>query len=370
MCNFNKKASFMNKQKRRNMNNFKKIGVTALAGSLAAVSANAIELAVTGETTVSYITNTSDKTSAIGGQGIGTSTAIYFNGSGELENGFTVSTFSALEDGAATSLSSSQLNLGMGSLGTITFAQAGGTNANGIDDVTPKVAEEAWDQASGSVLQGFGSSTNSGSVAYKSSAFEVEGFALSFGVDYDPQAGAGNPDHDAVTAGTSGVGSGTALVVKATSDLGLTLGAGVEEIQGDGPNNSDRGNVTGYALYSMGPVSVGLQMYYLDNGSMTGADQVNDNLGGGAADYSGEAYSIAFAVNDDLSVGYQVVDETKESQSAVASTNREITSISAAYTTGGMTVSVQTTDTDNYAMAAAGSEVNSENIQVTLSFAF
>ena len=72
------------------MNNFKKIGLTALAGSLAAVSANAVELSVSGETTVSYLSNTSSKVNTIGGQTIGTSTGITFSGSGELENGWTV----------------------------------------------------------------------------------------------------------------------------------------------------------------------------------------------------------------------------------------------------------------------------------------
>ena len=43
------------------MKNIKKIGLTALAGSLAAVSANAAELSVSGETTVSYISNTAAK---------------------------------------------------------------------------------------------------------------------------------------------------------------------------------------------------------------------------------------------------------------------------------------------------------------------
>ena len=73
------------------MNNFKKIGLTALAGSLAAVSANAVELSVSGETTVSYISNTAAKVGTIGGQSIGTSTGITFSGSGELENGWAVS---------------------------------------------------------------------------------------------------------------------------------------------------------------------------------------------------------------------------------------------------------------------------------------
>lgn len=345
------------------MNNIKKIGLTALAGSLAAVSANAIELSVTGETTVSYVNNTADKTSAIGGQGIGTSTGIYFNGSGELENGFTVSTFSALEDGAATSLSSSQLNLTMGSMGTVTFAQAGGTTANAIDDVTPKVAEEAWDQGY-SVLQSFGSKTNSGAIAYKSAPVEVEGFTMTFGLDYDPAAGAAGSDHDAVATKDTKYGSGNAMVVKLVSPLGITLGAGRELVNGQ-PDNPDLENLTAYALYSMGPVSLGYQGYYLDNGSSDAQSPAGNHR-----DYSGAAYSVAFNVNDDLSVGYQVVDETREAQSGTLSADREITSITAAYSTGGMTVSVQQTDTDNRGFAVAGSEINVENVQVTLSFAF
>ena len=97
----------MNKQKGENMNNLKKIGLTALAGSLAAVSANAIEMSVSGATSVSY-TSSSTATAAAGAQGpggqaIGVDTTIMFNGSGELENGFTVSSYAALDDGRAVS---------------------------------------------------------------------------------------------------------------------------------------------------------------------------------------------------------------------------------------------------------------------------
>ena len=247
-------------------------------------------------------------------------------------------------------------------MGTVTFAQAGGTTANAIDDVTPKVAEEAWDQGY-SVLQSFGSKTNSGAIAYKSAPVEVEGFTMTFGLDYDPAAGAKGSDHDAVATKDTKYGSGNAMVVKLTSPLGITLGAGRELVNGQ-PDNPDLENLTAYALYSMGPVSLGYQGYYLDNGSTDG------HTTGSSADYSGAAYSVAFNVNDDLSIGYQVVDETQEGKSATLSADREITSITAAYSTGGMTVSVQQTDTDNRGFAVAGSEINVENVQVTLSFAF
>ena len=355
----------MNKQKRRNMNNFKKIGLTALAGSLVAVSANAIEMSVTGNTSVSYTSNSASKTSAVGGSAIGVNTGIAFNGSGELENGFTVSTFAALDDGRANTLSSSQLTLGMGSLGTVVFAQQFGTAANGIDDVTPKVHEEAFDQAAGSVLQNFGRATAEGAVTYKSPTVEVEGVSVSFAVDYDPASNSASDDHDGTTGKTLGEGSGTAVVVKVASDLGLTVGAGIEQISGDA-KYQDRENVTAYALYSMGPVSVGYQAYYMDNGDGT----ANTDVTTATADYSGASYSIAFNVNDNLSLSYGEISETKEEASATLASDRDITSITAAYSAGGMTVAIQQTDTDNYTMAAAASALDVENTHVTLSFAF
>ena len=51
----------------------------------------------------------------------------------------------------------------------------------------------------------------------------------------------------------------------------------------------------------MGPVSVGYQGYYLDNGT------VSANGTATGADYSGDAVGIAFNVNDQVSVGYQKV---------------------------------------------------------------
>jgi outer membrane protein OmpU len=349
------------------MNNFKKIGLTALAGSLAAVSANAIELSVSGETTVSYVSNTAEKRNTIGGQTIGTSTGITFSGSGELENGWTVSSSNILNDGDANALSSSQLNVTMGSMGTITFAKAAGTNVNAIDDVTPKAAEEAWDQAAGSVLQGVGSSTNSGAVAYKSPSIDAGmGLAVSFGVDYDPAAGGAGNDHDAVAAKDSDLGSGTGVVVKLAHDSGLTIGAGMENINSNS-GGFERENVTAYALYSMGPVSVGYQGYYLDFGSDHKATAAEAATG---ADYSGDAIGVAFNVNDQLSLSYQKVSEDKEAKTSTKSVTRDIKSISAAYSAGGMTMSIQQTDTDNSTMAAAGSELDVEAVQVTLSFAF
>ena len=363
-----KRVLFMKKQKGENMNNLKKIGLTALAGSLVAVSANAIEMSVSGATSVSY-TSSSTATAAAGAQGpggqaIGVDTTIMFNGSGELENGFTVSSYAALDDGRANTLSSSQLTLGMGSLGTVVFAQQFGTAANGIDDMTPRVKEEAFDQAGGSVLQGFGRSTAEGAVTYKSPSVDVAGLSLSFGVDYDPAAGNASDDHDGVTDKTAGgAGSGTGAVVKIASDMGLTVGAGREVISGQG-KAGDKENVTGYALYTMGPVSVGYQTYYLDQGT-----PATGGIAAGA-DYDGDAMSVVFNVNDNLSIGYGEVEETKMKSAGAIATTRDISSFTAAYSAGGMAFTIQQTETDNYALAAAADARNTESTHITLAFAF
>jgi hypothetical protein len=293
-----------------------------------------------------------------------------FNGSGELENGFTVSTYAALEDGRANALSSSQLTLGMGSLGTVVFAQQFGPAANGIDDMTPRVKEEMWDQAGGSVLQSFGRSTAEGAVTYKSPSFDIAGLSISAAVDYDPAANLATDDHDAAAAkAADAAGSGTGLVIKIASDLGLTVGAGQEVISGQGAD-SDKENLTAYALYTMGPVSVGYQAYYLDNG------QAAPGKTASSPDYDGEAMSVVFNVNDNLSIGYGEVKETRGTVAgvlAVAATptrDRDISSLTAAYSAGGMAFTIQQTETDNFALAAAASARNTESTHITLAFAF
>ena len=72
------------------MNNFKKIGLTALAGSLVATSAFAGELTVTGSAgiNVSNITGTADTST---GKDWSMPNSVYLTGNTELDNGMTVS---------------------------------------------------------------------------------------------------------------------------------------------------------------------------------------------------------------------------------------------------------------------------------------
>jgi outer membrane protein OmpU len=69
------------------MNNIKKVGLTALAGSLAAISANAAEMTVSGASVLTY---TSEGATEVTGNSWGMKTNLGFTASGEV-NGYTVS---------------------------------------------------------------------------------------------------------------------------------------------------------------------------------------------------------------------------------------------------------------------------------------
>ena len=122
------------------MNNIKKIGLTALAGSLAAVSANAAEMSVSGATLLTY---TSEDGTEVTGNPYGMKTNLAFTASGDV-NGYTVSYYQASVDQFG-GMSSARLSVDMGDMGTIAFDQGSGSGLGTIDDVTPTAAEEIWD---------------------------------------------------------------------------------------------------------------------------------------------------------------------------------------------------------------------------------
>ena len=71
------------------MNNFKKIGMTALAASLVSTSVFAGEMAVTGSAAINFENYSSSEMSSTKSFSMGNQ--LTFSGSGELDNGMTVS---------------------------------------------------------------------------------------------------------------------------------------------------------------------------------------------------------------------------------------------------------------------------------------
>ena len=122
------------------MNTFKKIGLTALGTSLVAGSAYAGEITASGDAGYTF---SSEQIGVRSNEGYGYNHDITFSGSGELDNGYTVSTVMILTETAG--LSSSAVSLTMGGLGTITIGDGIGGVGGGFDAVTPFAYEENHD---------------------------------------------------------------------------------------------------------------------------------------------------------------------------------------------------------------------------------
>ena len=129
------------------MNKLTKIGVSALAGSLALTAANAAEVSMSGGVAV-YVTNVDDNGGASFFQGDSITASV----SGETDGGMTVSASWELDSDNPTNSSydNRTLSFGNDSIGTFSFAGHGGTSVMGMwDDVMPTAYEEPWDITSG-----------------------------------------------------------------------------------------------------------------------------------------------------------------------------------------------------------------------------
>ena len=341
------------------MNNIKKIGLSALAGSLAMVSANAIEYSMSGGMVATYTTADSvGGLEAESGKGIGSATDLVFTASGELDNGFTVDYLMGINTDSALSNSSSQMTIGMGSLGTIQYNNVAGSKANGIDDVMPAAYNETWDGLSTGVAGDnpsfFGKDTASGSVDYRIPTQEIEGITINASATYDPQATIGAASKGGVAA--SNPGSGTAYTLQLAHESGLEFGAGLEDLDtANATNSASTSRSTGYVKYAFGGVSVGYQMSYQDSGTQATADLESDMLG------------IAYTMGD-LTVSYGESNVDAKSIGATANNvDVELQSIQAAYVMGAMTISAALSETDGSGHVATDTY---EQSTLAVSFAF
>ena len=121
------------------MNTFKKVGLTALAGSLIATSAFAGSMSVTGSAGISY----GNSSNYDRGNTWSSGDSLNFSGSGELDNGMVVTTKQEIDGGT---LDDRSVVIEMPDMGTLTFhAHGGGTAMSSVDDVMPTAYGESWD---------------------------------------------------------------------------------------------------------------------------------------------------------------------------------------------------------------------------------
>ena len=338
--------------------NIKKIGLTALAGSLVATTAFAGELSLSGSAKFSYksMDGTNERVGAsTGTTGTGMDTASPFamdqeitaSGSAELDNGMTVSVSHGLATGGSGS-DTSTLTLDMGDMGKLAYSDtdiSGGLKA--LDDITPTAYEEA-DHGSGSGLGDLDLNGSENVIAYNTT---VSGMTIS--AEYNPGTDVGTMQGDGGTQ-TDSVGTAKNISIKGPLGDGVTVGLGY----GEEESNTDVASVgnqpeddkfsTGFVTYAMGAITVGYQMNEVDSGTAN-------------EDTDATMMGISYAVSDDLSVSINTSEVDIENKSE----HQEATSVSFSYTTGGLTISGTHGSMDNI-----GGTATSDESQYELNFGF
>jgi len=346
------------------MNKLKKIGLTALGTTLVASSAFAGEISVSGDAGYTWSSESVGGAAATNATGTATNDGIGYNhditlsGSGELDNGFTVSTSMILVEDS--SLSSSNVTLTMGGLGKLTVGNGtGGIGAN-FDNVLPTAYEEAHDgEKDSAAIDNIGADHGNGGIDYTSPAFDLMGASITLMYNYVPEASATAVGEGGVSTGHATWGSGSAIGA-VVSYGGVTLGGYSSEKSADSgtadTQDRDASDVTGYIKYTAGPFSIGYQEGYIEKGlaGTTEGDNASAKkvtTAGGAFDI--EAIGVAFNVNENFSISWQEVEETYDAQddqkdgSDTPDVTKTSSSIQFAYTMGSMSIKGYQTDTDN-----------------------
>ena len=313
--------------------NIKKIGLTALAGALVSVSANAAELTATGGASINFTGNEAVNT----GNGWTMSDQVTFTGSAEMDNGWTVSTSMRIDasDNAAggVSFDARSMTINMGDSGTLTFAGSDGSGvAHPMDDTSPTAKEESWDVIPGVTTHRVGPE-GPNMFTYSNSSL-MDGVTLSAG--YLP------------SGGTADIESSTDFAISYTGIEGLTIGAATSE------NNSAAASIDGTALnvtYAMDAFTIGMSTSEADSET---AD----------ADTELTAYGVSYAVSDDLSVSLNMSELQHENS---AKSDQEAMGISFSYTMGSMTLSGTHNSIDNVGGTAA---TDRSGYELGLAFAF
>ena len=311
------------------MTNIKKIGLTALAGSLAATSAFAGALDVTGTAKLTYVSQ--DETEVTGNpysmsQGIG------FSGSGELDNGFTINYGYTMTDAA---FSSSTLKLDMGDMGTLSYSDgAGTTGISAYDDKMPTAGEEVWDDLDGQA-NGVATITNKGTLGY-SGSFAGLGISASY-----------NNTDGANTTATAG--SSKSLVISGDVQ-GATVFIGLGDKAGTTDNNGTDLMTMG-VTYATGPVTLGIQATEIDASAVS-------------SDRDRIAAAVSFAVNENTSISYGMSTVEFEGNTT---NDQEDSGIAISHTMGSMTLGAFHNSSENVGGASATDDSVTE---ISLAFAF
>jgi len=317
------------------MNNLKKIGLTALAGSLVATSvAYAGELTATGAASMTMENNSN----SAAGKTISMGNSVYLKGSGETDGGLNVNVSFELDqgnaDGAAGVYDNHFVSVGNDVLGTIKVHGHGGSNAASALDTT--AAGDLWDNGFGiSKANKPGAASSSAGLVVYTLPTLADGVALAASYDSGGENYKGSTAYSAVYTGVEG----------------LTLSYG----QGDNATvkNVDIDQRIVKASYAIGSFTLGASDNDYDHSTST-------------KDQGTRSYNVSYTLSDAISLSYG--QETIEKTGKTA--DIDVQGVSASYTSGGMTLSVAQISADDVDHSASATQNDNEYWKLGLSFAF
>ena len=322
------------------MNNLKKIGLSALAGSLAAVSVNAAELSVSGGAAL-YIGTTDENGASYYSMG----DSVTFSGSGETDGGLNIAVSFELDGNDANQantynvMDNRSVSISTEALGTITWSGHGGDSVvSGWDDMTPNAYEEVWDLTAGADTNRIAGGSGDNMIRYDSPSFSGVTVHASY--------------VDAATT-SGGVSMYSDFGVKISPEMveGLTLGYATGEVEESAGVLIDESVM--FVTYAYGPVTVGYQESEADGPTTATSDDST-------------SMSIAYQISDDFSVSYGTHDLDLGDKTA-AGTDQESSGWSASYTMGGMSISGHMNKTDN---VGGITTADLKSYELELAFAF
>jgi len=320
------------------MNKFKKVGLSALAGSLVAMSAHAAEVSMSGGASVGmYQESEADKTLFYNND------SITFTVTGETDGGIVITNTVELDASSAHTggTDNAITTFAMDGLGTVTYGRHGASSViGGWDSIAPTAYEEVWDvtETAASVANNvIGGKSGNGLWRYDSPT--VSG--VTFSASYDS------------TAETGSVSSYSDFGVQIAPEMvdGLSIGYAVGEYE-ETAAIGDMDVSTVWIKYAYGPVTVSYQESEED---ATTAANSNDS----------EEIGISYAVSDDLSISYG--EHTHNDGLDSSANNQESTGVSISYTMSGVTIAASFNETANADNSAAE---DNEGYEINMSFAF
>ena len=328
------------------MTNIKKIGLTALAGSLVATSAFAGAIDVTGSASVKFQSEHETEHTQNNytmGQGL------TFSGGGDLDNGMAIS-FGYVMTNA--SFSSSTLKLDMGDMGSLHFAE--GANPAGIGawkDKMPTAGEEVYDDMGGDG-NGLAAFPTNGTIGYNGNLGGLVDVSVSYNKNSSTttETAGATTGANVTTVMVANTGSSSSVVVSGSPTDGATLFYGQGEKAGTTKNNgTDMWTVGG--TYAVNALTMGIQQTSIDKSAIN-SDQDRLHM------------AVSYQVNDDLAISYGMSTVEFENASLV---DQEDSGFSISYTMGSMSLVGSWLESDNVSGAAA---TNDSHTEIALSFAF